>query len=75
MKRFTTALLLLFATLLHAEDKMTPLDKAYETALKDQTKAGEFYNLFLRSDIFIPTFDVPDRKEHAEQTDRRHSIL
>jgi peptidyl-prolyl cis-trans isomerase C len=73
MKRFTTALLLLFATLLHADDKMTPLDKAYETALKDQTKAGEFYNLFLRSDIFIPTFDVPDR-EGARRADGQEAF-
>ncbi len=38
---------------------MTPLDQALQNALSDQSKAGEFYNLFLRSDIFIPTHDKP----------------
>jgi len=74
MKRFTTALLLLFAPVLHAEDIMTPIDKAYEVAIKDQTKAGEFYNLFLRSDIFIPTFDVPEREEARRRSDGRESF-
>jgi hypothetical protein len=39
---------------------MTPLDKALQAALSDQSKAGEFYNLFLRSDIYIPTHDKPE---------------
>jgi hypothetical protein len=73
MKRFITPLLLLFATVLHAEDKMTPIDKAYEVAIKDQTKAGEFYNLFLRSNIFVPTFDVPER-EGAKRADGQESF-
>jgi hypothetical protein len=73
MKRLTTALLILFATALHAEDKMTPIDKAYAAAIKDQTKAGDFYNLFLRSDIFIPTFDVPER-EGARRADGQEAF-
>jgi hypothetical protein len=39
---------------------MTPLDEAYLAALDDQSKAGVYYNLFMRSDIFIPTHDKPD---------------
>ena len=42
MKILTTAVLILLTTLLHAENNMTPIDKAYEAALKDQTKAGRF---------------------------------
>ena len=60
MKRLTAALLVFCPIVLRADEKMTPIDKAYEAALKDQTKAGEFYSLFLRSNIFIPTFDVPE---------------
>lgn len=73
MKRLTTALLILSAAALHAEDKMTPIDKAYEAAIKDQTKAGDFYNLFLRSDIYIPTFDVPER-EGARKADGQEAF-
>ncbi len=73
MKRLATALLILFAAALHAEDKMTPIDKAYAAAFKDQTKAGDFYNLFLRSDIFIPTFDVPER-EGARRADGQEAF-
>lgn len=50
---------------------MTPIDKAYEAAIKDQAKAGEFYNLFLRSEIYIPTFDKPESEgaRRAEEQD------
>ena len=52
---------------------MTPIDKAYAAAIKDETKASDFYNLFLRSDIFIPTFDVPER-EGARRADEQESF-
>jgi len=39
---------------------MTPLDKALQAAMKDGVKAGQFYGLFLQTDIFIPTHEVPE---------------
>jgi hypothetical protein len=53
---------------------MTPIDSAYKAALADQTKADDFYNLFLRSDIFIPTFDVPERDREARRVDGQESF-
>jgi len=39
---------------------MTPLDQALRAALADPTRAGEFYNVFLQTDLYIPTHDRPD---------------
>lgn len=44
-----------------AEEIFSPLDKAYKDAIVNKTKADDFYNLFLRSDIFIPTYDIPSK--------------
>jgi hypothetical protein len=38
---------------------MTELDLAFEAAKKNPEKQSEYYNLFLNSEIFIPTHDVP----------------
>ena len=38
---------------------MTELDLALETAEKNPEKQAEYYNLFLNSEIFIPTHDAP----------------
>jgi hypothetical protein len=37
---------------------MTELDKALIAAQSDQAQANTFYNLFLNSDVFIPTYDA-----------------
>ena len=39
---------------------MTSLDKALQAALADRSKAGEFYNVFLQANLFIPTHDKPE---------------
>jgi len=64
---------LFLQTPFNPDDEMTPLDKALQAAIKDQTKAGEFYNLFLRSTIYIPTFDVPER-EGVQRADGKESF-
>jgi hypothetical protein len=50
---------------------MTPLDHALEVAEKEQEKGNVFYNLFLNTDVFIPTHDAaslgqPRRSEAGE---------
>lgn len=41
-------------------EPMTPLDRALVEAQKDESKAKDYYDLFLRSDIYVPTFNVPE---------------
>jgi hypothetical protein len=38
---------------------MTALDKALEAATKNPEKQSDYYNLFLNSEIFVPTHDLP----------------
>lgn len=62
MKNITIAILALIpATLLMAntQTQMTALDKALEAATKNREKQSDYYNLFLNSEIFIPTLDLP----------------
>ena len=40
-----------------SKDKMTPLDKALQAAQSDNSKVNDFYNLFLATDIYVPTHD------------------
>lgn len=40
------------------DSRMTSLDKALAASQHDQTKADAFYNLFLNSDVFIPTYSL-----------------
>jgi hypothetical protein len=40
------------------ETGVTDLDNALAAAQKDQSKANAFYNLFLNSDVLIPTRDT-----------------
>lgn len=43
---------------------MTPLDKAFIEATENPDRESDFYNLFLNSDLFIPTYDIPrERRE------------
>ena len=42
---------------------MTELDKALIAAQGDQAQANTFYNLFLNSDVFIPTYDAATTTE------------
>ena len=66
-RRTVYLLALLFATLLMAngQTQMTPLDKAFEAATKNPDKQSEYYNLFLNSEIFIPTHDLPSKESIA----------
>ena len=41
---------------------MTQLDKAFVSATKNQDSQSDFYNLFLNTDIFIPTYDMPQNE-------------
>lgn len=62
MKIITIAILALIpATLLMAntQTQMTALDKALEAATKNPEKQSDYYNLFLNSEIFVPTHDLP----------------
>lgn len=53
-------------------ETMTPLDRALEVARKQPEKQSDFYNLFLKTEIFIPTHDVPvkegRRRAGSEET-------
>ncbi|HEX5734554.1 MAG TPA: enhanced serine sensitivity protein SseB C-terminal domain-containing protein [Blastocatellia bacterium] len=59
----TTLAMVLFIGLGLAQSsgQMTPLDKALQAARQDKSKANEFYNLFLKTDIYIPTHDTPKK--------------
>ena len=50
---------------------MTELDLAFEAATKNPKKQPEYYDLFLNSEIFIPTHDVPseDRRRRAGESE------
>ena len=53
----------MFALLLgcaRQDNRMTDLDRALDASQHDQTKADAFYNLFLNSDIFIPTYSLTE---------------
>jgi hypothetical protein len=41
------------------QTQTTALDKALDAATKSREKQSEYYNLFLNSEIFIPTHDLP----------------
>ena len=63
----TLAIVFAFSYVLLSNEKevwMTPLDKAFIEAQENPGREADFYNLFLNSDLFIPTHDIPkDRKE------------
>lgn len=40
---------------------MTQLDKSLIAARQDNSKANDFYNLFLSTDVYIPTHDMPEK--------------
>ena len=44
------------------QKQMTALDKALEAATKNPEKQSEYYNLFLNSEIFVPTHDLPSKE-------------
>lgn len=41
--------------------QVTQLDKSLIAARQDNTKANDFYNLFLNTDVYIPTHDMPEK--------------
>lgn len=62
MNKFIFLALFSFLSFANAEElnkKTTPLDDAYLLAMKDQDKQSNFYNLFLSSDLYIPTRKKP----------------
>ena len=40
---------------------MTPLDHALDAVQEGRSPEGDYYNLFLNSDIYIPTWDMPEQ--------------
>lgn len=52
---------------------MTPLDSAYVTATENDEKQSDFYNLFLSSELFIPTHAMPESENHR-RADENESI-
>lgn len=44
------------------QKQMTALDKALEAATTNREKQSEYYNLFLNSEIFVPTHDLPSKE-------------
>ena len=47
---------------------MTPLDKALEDAKQNQSKGDAFYNLFLDTEVLIPTHDQPTNEDRPRRT-------
>jgi hypothetical protein len=41
--------------------QVTQLDKSLIAAQQDNSKANDFYNLFLNTDVYIPTRDMPEK--------------
>ena len=56
------------------ESGVTELDKALAAAQEDQAKAESFYNLFLNSDVFIPTHDAAPRESGFHRTQAGESF-
>lgn len=59
-------ILILLSSIAHAEGgntQMTPLDIAYVDAVKNGGTQSEFYNIFLNSELFIPTHEVPEKDQ------------
>ncbi|HXM51000.1 MAG TPA: enhanced serine sensitivity protein SseB C-terminal domain-containing protein [Pyrinomonadaceae bacterium] len=58
----TAIFVLLMATVVigvqESKDKMTPLDKALQAAQSDRSRTNDFYNLFLATDLYVPTHDA-----------------
>ncbi len=56
---------------------MTDLDLAFEAATKNSAKQSDYYNLFLNSEIFIPTHEVPpeDRRKRAGENETIRPII
>src|SRR5215467_14293363 len=46
-----------------AESPMTPLDRALVAANNDPNERPKYYNLFLQSEIYIATYNVPEKEE------------
>jgi hypothetical protein len=80
MKKITIAILALIPAIALAaggKKQMTALDLAFEAAAKNPTKQSEYYNLFLNSEIFIPTRDVPleERRKRADEGETIRPII
>ena len=48
---------------LAAENPMTPLDRALVAANNDPNERPRYYNLFLQSEIYIATYNVPEKEK------------
>lgn len=56
------------------ENGMTELDKALAAAQQDQAKSDAFYNLFLNSDVLIPTRDTATPEGGIRRTQEGESF-
>jgi len=66
MFKILLTFLLLFSASVFAQGEsthMTPLDKAYVKLMKDEGSQSEFYNIFLNSELYIPTHTIPDNDQ------------
>jgi hypothetical protein len=52
---------------------MTPLDEVFIAAQKDPANQANYYNLFLNTDFFIPTHDIP-KEEKERRASKGESI-
>lgn len=41
---------------------MTPLDRAFVAATKNPKEQSQYYDIFLKTDIYIPTHNLPDKE-------------
>lgn len=48
---------------------MTPLDAAFAAALEDSERIGDYYSLFMRSMIFIPTYGTSSGEDGMRRTE------
>ena len=56
---------------------MTQLDKSLIAAQQDNSKANDFYNLFLNTDVYIPTHDMPEKDtvRRAEENEKFMPVI
>jgi hypothetical protein len=63
-----TAAVVIGAQEKQSKDQMTPLDKALQAAQSDKSKVNEFYDLFLATDVYVPTHDSSKVESGSRRT-------
>jgi hypothetical protein len=58
-------------------EQMTRLDAALKAVQQDHSKTGEYYTLFLKTDLYIPTYDTPEKDNYrrAQQGDKFTPVI